>query len=660
MDRRELLKIILGACATTVAPAGFAEGLLAQSAEAPAFPVHQDGGPVLEWLRLGEVKPGGWIRQQMLRDLDTGFAGSLNKLCHEANSDIFVSGRNSAKVQNSGNRLGVNWWNGETEGNWRAGQIMMAYLSDDPTAMREVDAYVAHILASQDADGYLGVFAPDLRFTHQGDLWTQACLLRGLLAYWELTRKAEVYEAVRRAIDLDIATYQMHRTPVPTGESHDLMIIDVAERLYQISGDAKYLKFSQWLYETWSKAEPKWDATLPSLLNMSKGFQDHGVHTYENIRVPLFLASATRRPEFQQAASNALLKTARYLEPSGSGVSQEIIGDQKPDPWHTEYEYCATKELQLTFESAMQKTGRTDYADRVELIWFNAAQGSRLADGSAISYLTSDDRTRCDGVSLDGKQKEPRNKFSPTHADVAVCCNPNATQVAALFTRGMWMRHRDGSLVAMLYGPSTVSTEVHGVAVEIEQKTAYPFRNTVEIVVRPAKETNLVLRFRNPGWSKNTRVTCRGAEVKREGEYWAVRKLWRSGDTVRIEFSPAIRKVPAANGEVAICYGALMFAEQKPATRSVVKQYGVGKFEDSYFEPEPADPTNPESHAMRRVSDLKVVFPSDASDALKPFDTPLIALKGSAIDSPQGSKEAITLVPVGNAPTLRRLTFSEG
>ena len=658
MNRRELLKILVGTCAVPLAPAGLAEVVFAQSGEAPAFPAQGDGGPVLGWLRMGEVKPAGWIKQQMLRDLKSGFAGSLNKLCHEANSDIFVSGRNTAHLENHGNALGVNWWNGETEGNWRAGQMMMAYLSQDPAAMQEADAYVAHILASQDADGYLGVFAPDLRFTHQGELWTQACLLRGLLAYWELTHKPEVYEAVQRAVDLDIATYQVQGKPLPKGESHDLMIVDVAERLYQISGKPKYVSFAQWLYETWSSAEPKWDATLPSLLDLSKGFHDHGVHTYENIRVPIFLASATSSNEFQQAATNALLKTTRYSEPTGSGVSEEIIGDLKPDPWHTEYEYCATKELQLTFESAMQKTGRADYADRVELIWFNAAQGSRLPDGSAISYLTSDDRTRCDGLSLDGKQKEPRNKFSPTHADVAVCCNPNATQVAALFTRGMWMRHRDGSLVAMLYGPSMVSTEIHGVPVQIEQKTLYPFRSTVDFVVRPQSELDAVLRFRNPGWSRNTQITCDGAQVRRHGEYWAVRKRWRSGDTLQIAFSPIIQEVPVVDGEVAIRYGALIFAEPIRGTRVSVKRYDVDNFEDSYFRPDGTDGVSAESHPLVRLSGLHVAHAPGDADELKPFDTPLIAIHGDASGLHEESPKAVELVPLGNASTLRRVTFS--
>src|SRR6185312_2236970 len=136
------------------------------------------------------------------------------------------------------------------------------------------------------------------------------------------------------------------------------------------------------------------------------------------LRVPLWLATATGRSDLQQATENAFLKIARYSEVSGSDVSEEGIINLPPNPSLTEYEYCATKELQFTFESALQKTGRANYGDRVELIWLNAAQGARLPDGSAISYLASDNRPRCDETSIDGKGMEKRNKYSPTHMDV--------------------------------------------------------------------------------------------------------------------------------------------------------------------------------------------------------------------------------------------------
>jgi len=39
-------------------------------------------------MKVGEVKPEGWIRQQMLRDLRTGMAGCFNRLRPEF--DVYI------------------------------------------------------------------------------------------------------------------------------------------------------------------------------------------------------------------------------------------------------------------------------------------------------------------------------------------------------------------------------------------------------------------------------------------------------------------------------------------------------------------------------------------------------------------------------------------
>jgi hypothetical protein len=662
MNRRDVLKVILSGCAVSFTPSVFQGSAIAMESNEsssrgsanPKGEMASSKTPAFQWLRTGDVKPAGWIKAQMLRDLQLGFAGCLDKLSHEASSDIFVSGRNSSQTQNNQNEMGVNWWNGETEGNWRAGHIMMAYLSEDPASMQEADRYVKHVLASQDADGYLGVFAPDLRYAHQGELWTQTCLLRGLIAYAELTHNDDALHAIRRAVDLTIQTYRSGNHSLPVGESHDLMFVEVLERMHDLTGDPKYPEFALWFYEQWSENESKWDATLPSLLDLQKGFVDHGVHTYENVRVPIWLAATTGRDDIREAAQNAFVKIARYTEPSGSGVSQEWIKDLSPDPSKTEYEYCATKELQLTFESALQKTGNSVFGDRAEWIWFNAAQGSRLADGTAISYLTSDNRYRCDGRSVDGKKPEKRNKFSPAHIDVAVCCNPNASQVAALFVRGMWMRDAHG-LAAMLYGPCMVDTRVAGTRVRIEERTQYPFETSVEIAVHPERPLEFPLRLRNPLWSRQTRVQCAGAKVERDGEYWVVRKTWHAGDTVHIEFTPQVEPIAATNGEIALRYGAILFAAAIPSKESVVKRYAGTDLHDSYYEPL----SEAGSAEVLAVSAAQFVVErsSGSADPLHPFDTPMIELRTRDTGSPTGEKSEITLVPFGNAPVLRRVTF---
>jgi DUF1680 family protein len=663
MNRRESLKLLLAAAGGTllVPASAFALGpqdistaaTKATGADAASSAVT----PVFSWLTAGEVKPSGWIRAQMVRDLQEGFAGHLGDLCHEASSDIFVSHRNSTHFQNSANAVNSKWWNGETEGNWRAGFIQMAYLTQDPETMGEADEYVRHILSSQGSDGYLGVYAADSRFMHPGELWTQACLLRGLLDYAELTGNAAVMNAVERSADLTVSAYGSGKTPIPWGESHDLMISDVMERLFDLTGDPKYRDFSVLLYREWSKNSPKSDTSLTSLLDPNAPFVEHGVHTYESIRVPLWLSMTTGSEDLGKASRNALMKLTRYTEPSGSAVSQEAIDNLPPDPTYTEYEYCATKEIQFTLESALQKTGVAALGDKVEKLWFNAAQGARTADGRAITYLTPENRLRCNGRTPDGVQASPSNKFSPTHADVAVCCNPNATNVAALFVRGMWMHHQSGSLAALLYGPCNVSTQVDGVKVAIEEKTNYPFQNTVEMVLRPERPAEFALLLRDPGWSRGTNVASSGAEISRVGEYWRVSKKWNAGDTIEIQFAPIVEEVAAVNGEVALQYGALLFARPISSTKTVIKTYPLPGFEDAYYEPSgPIEEWNlPSEERWNGFGFQPVVSPS-ASTSEKPFDAPVVTLRGKMLRKPGGERVDVDLVPLGNAPVLRRLT----
>ncbi|MGD0732699.1 MAG: beta-L-arabinofuranosidase domain-containing protein [Terracidiphilus sp.] len=675
MNRRDSLKLLLAASSGSVLSPLFAEGQAviasaasANGAEESSLSSSQEHkgaiAPAFTWLTLGEVKPAGWIKEQMVRDLDHGFAGRLDELCQEASSDIFVSHRNTGVVENTVNSAKINWWNGETEGNWRAGHIMMAYLTEDKQAMTKADAYVRHILSSQDADGYLGVFAPDLRYTKPGDLWTQTCLMRGLLDYVEFTGDRRVHEAVVRATDLTMARCSGGKMILQEGvggdgASHDYMFSDVMERLFDLTGDAKYRDFALELYQNLNQTVKDADTSLPSLLNREAGFRNHGANTYETIRLPLWLWMATGREDFGRASRNALDKLSRYTEVSGSGVSQESISNLSPDPSFTEYEYCATKEIQFTLESALQKTGVAALADKIEWLWFNAAQGSRLPDGSAITYLTTDNRLHCDGISPDGKRPDRSNTFSPTHSTEAVCCNPNAANVAALFVRGMWMRSNGGGLAALLSGPSKVSTKINGVRVHIEEKTSYPFDNTVEIELHPERATEFPLILRDPAWSGGTTVTCAGANIRREGSYWIVSKKWTAGDAVTLKFAPSVREVPAVNGEIALQYGALLFVQPIEAQKTVIRTYTVPGFEDTSYLPVPGKYQALALPASSRwkAFGFEPVHGASSADALRPFDEPVVLLKGTLVQQSGGAEVATALVPIGNAPTLRRVTF---
>lgn len=275
-----------------IVPAFLLVGATCSAAPSSPFAIQ----PAFLPLRFGAAKPRGWILEQMRRDLRDGFAGHLDELCNEASSDIFATGRNRPGKPNSGNAEGVAWWNGETEGNWRCGHIMMACLTGEPNAMAKAKTYVSHIIAAQDADGYIGIFSSELRYKGNGDLWAQTCLFRGLLAYSDATGDERVWAAVKRAADRTIEGYAI--CPRIEYSQHDAMFTAILEQLYAKTGDKKYLDFGLRLYRECPGMKEFFEnpairhadgtVTLNGCLSYA-----HGATVTEYMRLPLWFWLAT-------------------------------------------------------------------------------------------------------------------------------------------------------------------------------------------------------------------------------------------------------------------------------------------------------------------------------------------------------------------------------
>ena len=306
---------------TFLRPFATAIALLAPSAPfaadlPPSRPQAAESMVAFTRLKFGEVKPRGWILAQMKRDLATGFAGHLDELCHETSSDIFASGRNRPGKPNAGNAAGDAWWNGETEGNWHCGHMMTACLTGDPTALAKAKDYVEHILASQDADGYIGIFSPELRYRGKGELWTQNCLFRGLLAYAEATDDERVYAAVKRAVDRTIAGYA--ECPKINFAQHDAVYTDVLEHLHTKTGDKKYLEFGLRLFRECPNLE-KFLRQPETAGKFSQFFQSgHGATVTEMMRMPFWFWTATGDASYRQIGAQAIAAVKHWTMPSGA------------------------------------------------------------------------------------------------------------------------------------------------------------------------------------------------------------------------------------------------------------------------------------------------------------------------------------------------------
>lgn len=557
-------------------------------------------------LPFGSIKPTGWLKVQMQKDM-AGFVGNLDKLVPDLiNDPIYAEGRlqKHSKAKDLGNLKSgdaegddqYKWWNSETQSNWWDGYIRNAFLLDDQQAIEKVKKYVQNILATQDADGYLGIYDTDLRYhfeAENGELWSKATLYRGLLAYYEATQDPKVWAALTKAIDNLMLNYPIGQSQpffagkgFTGGVSHGLTITDVFDRMYQLTGDKKYGEYAVFLYLNFSEnhASEK-DAQLKNIMDASYSFQSHGVHTYEHIRPLIVAAYTSGSPELQKALDLYLAKIKKVTTLTGGATGDEWIWKQTADATHTGYEYCSLHELMDSYTVLLQKSGKNAIADDIENIFYNAAQGSRNPEQSCIAYLKTDNSFEMLGTKngeVEANRNQTRYKYSPAHQDVAVCCNPNAGKITPYFVQSAWMKEGENTLVATLLCPNKVETVVKNTPLQIDVQTDYPYQHQFVFNIKLDQPTAFTLKIRKPDWVKKV-VTKEKYRI--QNDYIVIERPFATTDKIELKYTADIEVKEDVNKEKYFKYGALFYAKPIAATEQKGKTYAPG-FTDVMYAPQ--------------------------------------------------------------------------
>ena len=410
-----------------------------------------------ERLPFGSIKPSGWIKTQIENDVN-GFVGKLDQLVPDLlNDPIYSTDRlhkNSIAKELGNLKEGdaegdeqYKWWNSETQSNWWDGYIRNVLLLDNQKDIEKVKRYIIAVLATQDEDGYLGIYDAELRYqfeSENGELWSKATLYRGLLAYYEYSGDQQVVDALVRAVENVMENYPINAsspfssgTGFNGGVSHGLTFTDVLDRLYQLTGEKKYQQYALFLYNDFSNTyQTEADVQLANILNPDYRLKAHGVHTFEHIR-PLIVATfAAQSMDMDNALQVYLDRIRQVTTITGGAIGDEWIAERMADATHTGYEYCSLHELLDSYTVLMQKTGQAMVGDQIENLFYNAAQGSRNPAHSCIAYLKTDNSYEMLGTKngeIEPDRKQTRYKYSPAHQDVAVCCSPNAGRITPYF-----------------------------------------------------------------------------------------------------------------------------------------------------------------------------------------------------------------------------------
>jgi DUF1680 family protein len=559
-----------------------------------------------EMLPLGSITPTGWLALQMRKDID-GFIGNLDKIVPDLIHDpIYASeGRLHAKSEprDLGNlKIGdaegddqYKWWNSETQSNWWDGYIRHVFLMNDEKGIEKVHQYVESILSTQDDDGYLGIYAKELRYkftSENGELWSKATLYRGLLAYYEFSKSPKVLTAVRKAVENVMMNYPANASsPFSSGNSfnggvsHGLVFTDVLERLYFFTKDEMYREYALFLYHDFSSTyQSECDAQLPNILDTDYQLQSHGVHTFEHLRAVIIASYASENKELETALETYVKRIQSVTTMSGGAIGDEWIACRLADSTHTGYEYCSLQELLDSYCLLFQKTGKASIGDTIETIFFNAAQGARHPKHSCIAYLKTDNSYEMLG-SKNGKEEygriQTRYKYSPAHQDIAVCCSPNAGRISPYFLHNSWLKENSHTFVATLLVPNRVEFFIDNAKIVIENTSAYPFENYVNFKIQTETPRAFTLKIRKPNWAKSIK-TSEVCTLK--NDFIEIQRTFLPNDEIHIHFETEIVVKKDANGGHSFFYGALLYAKPIESIEFEGKRY-TEHFSDFMYAP---------------------------------------------------------------------------
>lgn len=558
-------------------------------------------------LPFGSTKPGGWLYELMTRDLESGFVGHLDQLVPDliVEDDIYGEDRLSKidKKKDVGTEprgedweVQFLWWNSETQSNWWDGYIRNVLLTGNEQRKEKVLSYVSNKLSTQDSDGYIGIYGEDLRFSHNsenGELWSQASLFRGLLAYYLYSNDVAAFNAVETAVKKTMSKYPIGESrpfdvhePL-AGVGHGLTFTDILDTLYKITNDTDYLDYAAFLFKDYDSTEqPEKDIQTKSLKDSEYKLADHGVHTYEHLRSLVYAASHTRDEELTRALNQYLIKLEKVLLPSGAPLADEWIFEREADPDNTGYEYCGIQELLHSYVVLLEKTGAKEWADRIEWLVFNGALASRAPDNKSLAYCNTDNcYDVCGHLDPKKPQNEMRYKYSGAHQDVAVCCAPNAGRVFPYYVQSFLSLDEDG-IAVNLFGPSSSLTQLNGKMVTVAQDTFYPADFKIGFAVSCDTETEFTLSIRIPDWADNYSINISDC-AKRLDEASGCLRLdgkWRGTTCFDIEFfvEPKIERFKTT---AYLRHGPLLFALPIDYTENNYNKLRVEGFTDKFFNP---------------------------------------------------------------------------
>ena len=445
-------------------------------------------------------------------------------------------------------------WAGEFAGKYLTSAVQILRLTGDPTLKRHLKAFVAQLIAHQDADGYLGPWPHRHRLTGYApnvankrgatwDAWGHYHAMLGLLLWYEESRDSQVLRCVEAMAALLGRKFGGKKRPrlVDTGSTEmNLAPVHVLCLLHRQTGQDRYLALAlQWVDE-FAALDADGQPLAGDYLNRAlagQPFFQTPKPRWESLHPIMALAELywiTGEEPYRRAFEQIWWSIVELDRHNNGGFSSGEAA--QGNPYHQgAIETCCTIAWVAASVEMLKLTGHSIVADELELSTLNSILGLHSASGRWVTYNTPMDGVRkasAHDIVFQAREGSPELN----------CCSVNGARGLGMVADWALMRDADG-LVLNWYGPGRMQTELErGVVVSLTQQTEYPRSGRVCIRVDPAEAAEFALKLRVPYWSQQTKVRVNGeaASTADAGAYWTLTRRWQPGDTIDLDLDMSL------------------------------------------------------------------------------------------------------------------------
>ncbi len=474
-----------------------------------------------------ELKPEGWLHRQLTIQAE-GLSGNLHKIWPDIRDSAWIGGK-------------CEGW--ERVPYWLDGFIPLAYLLENEKMIETVRMYIESILSKQQSDGWICPCKREEREKY--DTWALQLICKTLLVYYDCSGDERIPKVVYKA-------FRNYYDMLKRGEIHlfgwgkyrwfeSFITLNFLQERYGeewISDLAKIIKAQSFDYnsatEKWHKPSHKWQMST-HIVNMTMMLKSEAVS--HELLGEQYTDNAERLREILD----------RYNGTAFEGFTgDEVLSGLDPSRGT---ELCAIVEQMYSYEWLYAYTGDRKWAERLEVLAFNALPATISQDMWTHQYVQQVNQIACQKTMI----MAPWSTNGPYAHTFGLepnygCCTANFNQGWPKLALSPFM-HNGNTIINSLMLPSRLDTD--GISIRLE--TDYPFINKMRYYIEADKDFTFLIRI--PTFAKALKVNGKLVKIK-DLEF----EIKKGKTEIEVEFrtTPFFKQRP--NDLYALQMGSLLFS----------------------------------------------------------------------------------------------------